>query len=383
LLPRRSIGGRFSGRLTARAWIGWAAGWLLAAAAHARDLAAPVATPVEFVAVIRKTTETLKSVRGVESARTAIKDLESWRTTPMATRDEGERKKLEKWMREEPGIETALKPLTAEMGRIESIGGETYALVFEAMTGIPKVDLKRHFEELTRILRTISGQDDLRLASAELRKWGLPVFKMLDGDLELFAQELKAQAGAEPVQQAYLQELARIEKLGPELADELAVAMGTREIRDRILRKHQEALAKGRLARCAVDVQLIKLAIDNFAMEYGRLPWTTGEKVDATRRFDATVAKVLAGGDDPLNPRKFAFLPKSEGGPDPGSGVVDPWGATYRIHFDGDGDAKMTLPPEYGKDIRVDQSIGVESAGPDGSFDTVGDNVTSWKKVGE
>jgi hypothetical protein len=173
-------------------------------------------------------------------------------------------------MRKEPGIEAALNPLGVEMKRIETIGGETYAIVFEAMTGLPKLDLKRHFEELTRILRTISSQDDLRKASDELKKWGLPVFKLMDADFETFADEIKAQPAAGAAQQMYLQELRRIQKLGPEFVESLVIAMGTREISDRMNRKLREAAAKGLLARCKSEALMIEVSIRGFLLNQDR-----------------------------------------------------------------------------------------------------------------
>src|SRR6218665_1244474 len=69
-----------------RTFISLVAGGLIATSS-AQDTPGPE-SPAEFLTQIRKTTETLKSVTDVESAKAAAKELEHRRRTPIATRDE-------------------------------------------------------------------------------------------------------------------------------------------------------------------------------------------------------------------------------------------------------------------------------------------------------
>ena len=57
----------------------------------------------------------------------------------------------------------------------------------------------------------------------------------------------------------------------------------------------------------------------------------------------------------------------------------DPWGMPYQIHLDTEEKGELTLPPAYGEVFGsqvTGRPIFVHSAGPDGDFSTVDDNIT-------
>ena len=93
-----------------------------------------------------------------------------------------------------------------------------------------------------------------------------------------------------------------------------------------------------------------------------------------------------------LNPNEVSFLEppivtdqqNSRGFHTPTHEFRDPWGRPYRVYMDSNFDEEVRIPPGYTGDSGrpfIRKSVIVYSAGPDGKFETVNDNVTTWTKA--
>lgn len=134
----------------------------------------------------------------------------------------------------------------------------------------------------------------------------------------------------------------------------------------------------------------VEIAIKSYKTEYLRLPTVPdpASKQDDSMR-DTTedqgkfLLDVLMGGNTEHNPRQIRFWDpppsKSNGaGYSSTNGLVDPWGKNgYRILLDDFSTGKIADPEKVLGDISAE--VLIYSAGPDGDFDTWGDNVCSWK----
>ena len=101
----------------------------------------------------------------------------------------------------------------------------------------------------------------------------------------------------------------------------------------------------------------------------------------------------LKGFDTVENPRRQDFLGdikaaswkdgKARGGlleEGDAVGLVDPWGAVYRVRYDADGDGSVENPQRDSPEKRLRKSVIAWSAGKDGDHDTWEDNVSSWSE---
>jgi hypothetical protein len=123
-------------------------------------------------------------------------------------------------------------------------------------------------------------------------------------------------------------------------------------------------------------------AVKGYRIEYNRLPQLgqTDEKQPVPS--EGKLVDILRGLEIRLNPRQITFF-DGPTGPDgkpkkiTGSSVPDPWNHAYHLHFDWDNDGKLEDPEHPGKTITA--VVVAYSAGPDGKYETWGDNIASWK----
>ena len=142
------------------------------------------------------------------------------------------------------------------------------------------------------------------------------------------------------------------------------------------------------------DCLMLARAMNSFHAEYFGYPVQGAGDGPHQLSGASTIAEILLAGDTEVSKRinrrgiryiEFSQLAEAEDLPgyhaDSGR-FNDPWGRPYRIYVDEDGDGRLAIPPEYGSLERVPETRGgrsvfVHSAGPDGVFSTVEDNITS------
>ncbi|MCQ2396398.1 MAG: type II secretion system GspH family protein [Lentisphaeria bacterium] len=161
------------------------------------------------------------------------------------------------------------------------------------------------------------------------------------------------------------------------------------------------AIKKAETAKAQAEMSALVTALKNFESTYGTLPlkcFTVGSgDIDGTFKSDVTYEKfikMLQGVQDVLtvdskkiNPRNVKFMDVQE---NTEGQYTDPWDNDYKILIDANGDGKIKTDSDWPKgldkpsDNTFRGSIIIYSAGPDGDFDKIEDNVYSipvtWDK---
>jgi type II secretory pathway pseudopilin PulG len=144
-----------------------------------------------------------------------------------------------------------------------------------------------------------------------------------------------------------------------------------------------KARRQGEFQRARVEVQSLYNAFRSYYADYGQYPYTD----EAVRAVDSTLVGMLSGGSGLGNTKQRIYLPIKTGQTNSAGALVDPWGNTYRVLFDGIGsaaDGVLANPfGPVGYSNRV--PFMVWSNGPDGQSDTGGeisdknkDNIKSY-----
>ncbi|MEM7383887.1 MAG: prepilin-type N-terminal cleavage/methylation domain-containing protein [Verrucomicrobiota bacterium] len=153
-----------------------------------------------------------------------------------------------------------------------------------------------------------------------------------------------------------------------------------------------KVIEKARQTQARNDCVNLEAAIKGYFAEYGRYPVALGsrETWKSTSEFmDVLTFHTASPVVQEMNPRGLVFFEarKTTDKVD-GSGFVtttrqynDPWGKPYEIILDTDFDHQVNVPNQYKQrgDSRLKKSVLVHSAGKDGDWGDVADNVASWK----
>jgi prepilin-type N-terminal cleavage/methylation domain-containing protein len=117
----------------------------------------------------------------------------------------------------------------------------------------------------------------------------------------------------------------------------------------------------------AVQVQTLAQALTTYRAEYGKWPCQSNDAADATYVSSAPIVAALAT-DSPLNPRRQTFI-EIPASALVGGDYVDPWGSSFVIAFDANGDGTVELNASAnGQTVQTNipnSSVVVFSWGPD------------------
>jgi type II secretory pathway pseudopilin PulG len=135
------------------------------------------------------------------------------------------------------------------------------------------------------------------------------------------------------------------------------------------------------------EIKSLEMAIKSYQLEYHKLPnlGTT----DETKYIESAgvLIETLTGKGDSQNPREIAFYEpmrrstqtktgNDTAAPSNETDIRDLKGNHYRLHFDWDGDRRISNPNPSGTEVTG--SVLVYSAGRDGDYTTWEDNFTTW-----
>ena len=240
------------------------------------------------------------------------------------------------------------------------------------------VDPVRHFTNLVKLLEEIEDDADLGKVEGELRKWGKPVFDLMIDDPDL-AADWSADPKVGPLLKRMEEQSNRLNKIDLDLADRVGAAMISEEGVRRVSEKLDHAEMELDVAYAEMQCLRLQLAFEAYRDEYARDPLKGEGKVDLVILLSHEAGKALTGQDEGKNPKGLIFIEPSWGGERKLAYHLDPWGKAFRVGVDRDGDGEVVLPAEYGKNARIEAGVFIDSGGPDGNFETVADNVTSWK----
>jgi len=166
-------------------------------------------------------------------------------------------------------------------------------------------------------------------------------------------------------------ELLRIEALDENLFKIVLSALCDEERSNLIIRQLP-------MSRTYNSALALHQAIEDYHTEYRRYPLTGTADTDAILNSNASLQLILTGeAQHPQNPRRISFLPL-DSKTHAGSFRVDAWGKPFRIFLDTDYDGLITAPGEYQLYSDLPETILIDSAGPDGDFSTIADNVRTW-----
>ncbi|MEM1082704.1 MAG: hypothetical protein AAGI48_01165 [Verrucomicrobiota bacterium] len=322
----------------------------------------------------------LSKVKNEEGARKALGELDRWKSSILASPHEEDWEKIGELIGIESKLGDALNQVDREIARIEELDDESYRVLFEALNGYPQVDLPKHYSELAGILKGISSNEDLKAVEGELKTWGEPLFRLLFISMNRY-EELESEAqGVEGPLEAYRREVRRLEELDQALAEEVGVAMATRPVFEELKARTQKALKERPLLEAKMEINMIKFAIESYRLEYERFPWTEEPIEDGagSKIFDASVLAALTGEEHVLNPKRLAFLRVPGRVKQPDGQWLDPWVKAYRVHVMRDRDGKIEVPDDYTEVQKPMGKVEVDSAGPDGDYATVDDNLRTW-----
>lgn len=155
-----------------------------------------------------------------------------------------------------------------------------------------------------------------------------------------------------------------------------------------------KAIERPWILAAQADVLQLADAIEALETEYGRYPVATARTDPGTIKSDVGLMAVLIGkekpgqGKDVFNPRRIRlFNPSTQSRPgthgvDLDCNLFDPWGNLYEIRIDGSYDGEIANFREDANPIR--RGAIARSAGPDGVFETSGDegkgdDLVSWR----
>jgi hypothetical protein len=145
--------------------------------------------------------------------------------------------------------------------------------------------------------------------------------------------------------------------------------------------------------KAPAEMAEIILAIKTYQTEYNHLPTELEHPAEDQRwqRTRGELLQALLGKNDPLNPKKIAFIDPQPGNKIKKTGFycneqnepafADPWGEPYYVIMDLSGEGKVPNPDprDNQKHPFIEGSVIMFSAGPDHDPNTWGDNVLSWK----
>ncbi|MDX1681261.1 MAG: hypothetical protein R3242_11085, partial [Akkermansiaceae bacterium] len=237
------------------------------------------------------------------------------------------------------------------------------------------VDLTKSIERTTEILDQINNQEDLERLEQELKAaWG-PIAEMMEADLERALDRLNGDPALQPALQKQTAAAGRLTRRNPEVAENARKVMLSEEVIKELEEMQAHAVKQLAKSKARLSVVMVQMAIQNFTDDHNRVPFH-GKGEDVTMDCDKTLVDILNGNDVSQNLQGRNYLGRIEL---KDGGAFDPWGRPLRVVLDVDGDSKVTLPEEYGRKA-LDAVVLVDSAGPDGDFKTVEDNLTSWSE---
>lgn len=346
----------------------------------------PRTSAAELKAQIEHSTATLKKVVDAKTAKLHHGDLAKWRTAPFNSKDPEVPRWLSQLMTDNPELGESLNARAAEVDRLaETLDKESFFSVLESLDGVRPIDFPAHIERTAKILNEIKSEKDLTRLEKELRQAWKPIADELKQAanhgperLTAFTEFLESHPQTKPFLEAQKAATLRLEQRNQALAKTVGRVMMGEALMARLEELKNEAERKAQLARARSPILDVVGAIQAFYDDYSCFPGEIKKEDGDLTVFtnNKEFISALSGTNRKENPRGQVYLKLKL---DKGR-LLDAWGKPYRVILDTTFDEKLKPPKEYGEDVLFGRLALCDSAGPDGKFETVEDNLTSWPR---
>ena len=336
----------------------------------------------DLAAQFDELTEVLKTVTDMDSAKAAQAKLSEWQESPLFSQKPKVQQEVCTLVFEDELLNQAYQANRRQIERLKKLDAEIYSHVMTALNGgRPQVNLAEHLDRTANLLNQIKNEEDLHRLRDELSGAFKPFAEMMHEDFMWTMDYIESNPVLQPALKKQKQATDRLNRENPELAQKVRLVMLGEETAKKLDRLLVEAQENAQRARSLSGLTMLEMAIDNLAMDNGRLPFADqAQGGDLTIDSGKKLMDVLTNVHNERNPKGRQYYADQSNPPMIKNGVLlDSWGKAFRVTLDTSMDNKIKLPAEYGDQV-VEVAVLVDSAGPDGDFKTVEDNITSWSE---